>query len=84
MTTLRGGLAVMGQEVTKCCRNPSTRTQVLRFLPEGPRMKDKNKDRARVLRVRVCRWDSRRSVLKEIEEDLQSKAVLKQVVSESG
>lgn len=81
MTTLRGGLAVMGQEVTKCCRNPSTRTQVLHFLPEGPRMKDKNKDRAR---VRVCSWDSRRSVLKEIQEDLQSKAVLKQVVSESG
>lgn len=47
-------------------------------------MKDKNKDRARVLRVRVCSWDSRRSVLKEIQEDLQSEAVLKQVVSESG
>lgn len=84
MTTLRGGLAVMGSEAAKCCRNPSTRTQVLRFLPEGPRVKAKNKDRARVLRVWVHSWDSRRPALKKILEDLQTEAVLEQVGSKSG
>lgn len=47
-------------------------------------MKDKNKDRVRVLRVWVCSWDSRRPVLKEILEDLQTEAVLEQVGSKSG
>lgn len=47
-------------------------------------MKAKNKDRARVLRVWVHSWDSRRPALKKILEDLQTEAVLEQVGSKSG
>lgn len=41
----------------------------------------KDKDRLEVLRMLVYSWDSRRPVRKEIQEDLQSEAVLEQVRS---